>query len=238
MASAATRYRKRTSGKRQRQEPVEDRPAPFPPDFPPERTGRPSTYKDEYARQALKLCEMGATDSELAEFFQTSITTLQRWKATRPEFHAACKTGKDAADERIKSALYHRAAGYTYDSEKVFQHQGVIVRAPTQEHVPPDVTAAIFWLKNRKPDEWRDVNRHEHMHRGPEALESLSAQSLAVMVAQQFKALGVDPNEAARLLGSGGADIIDVTPAAPDAAPDLLDVASGDDDALGDESAT
>jgi hypothetical protein len=118
--------------------------------------GRPSAYKPEFAAQARKLCELGATDFEIAKFFEIHISSLYRWKATYSEFSDALKAGKQAADDRVEHSLFHRAVGYTFESEKVFQFQGQIVRAATTEHVPPDATAAIFWLKNRKPAEWRD----------------------------------------------------------------------------------
>lgn len=118
--------------------------------------GRPSDYSPDYVEQATKLCELGATDEDLAGFFKVNRTTIWRWAQAHEEFCNALKVGKKAADERVASSLYHKAIGYTFDSEKVFQHQGEIVRAPVKEHVPPDTTAAIFWLKNRRPDEWRD----------------------------------------------------------------------------------
>lgn len=118
---------------------------------------RPTLYKAEFAEQARKLCELGATDEEVADFFKVSARTVYRWQAVNEEFCQALKAGKVSADDRVERSLYHRAVGYTYDSEKVFQHQGDVVRASTREHVPPDTTAAIFWLKNRRPGEWRDV---------------------------------------------------------------------------------
>lgn len=126
------------------------------------KLGRPSSYKPEYATEARKLCELGATDIDLADFFEVSDRTIYRWAAEFPDFCQALKAGKDVADERVERSLYHKAVGYTFDSEKVFQHQGVIVRTKTREHVAPDTTAAIFWLKNRKSAEWRDVSRTEH----------------------------------------------------------------------------
>lgn len=128
--------------------------------------GRPTGYEPSFAVQAKKLCELGATDIEVADFFEVSDRTVYRWQLKYPEFCQALKAGKEAADERVERSLYHRATGYTFDSEKVFQHQGSIVRAKTREHVPPDTTSMIFWLKNRRPEQWRDkteqVVRHEH----------------------------------------------------------------------------
>jgi len=124
--------------------------------------GRPTDYKPEYAEQAAKLCELGATDQELAEFFKVETRTIYRWKHSHGEFCQAVMCGKDAADERVVRALYNRAVGYTFESEKVFQHQGEIIRAPTLEHVAPDPSAAMNWLKNRQPDKWRDKQDVEH----------------------------------------------------------------------------
>jgi len=122
---------------------------------------RPTDYKAEYAEQARKLCQLGATDKELADFFEVSDRTIYRWQIKHDEFCQALKAGKDSADERVERSLYHKATGYTFESEKVFQHQGEIVRAAVTEHVPPDTTAMIFWLKNRRPDVWRDRREQE-----------------------------------------------------------------------------
>lgn len=123
---------------------------------------RPTKFKPEYVGQAEKLCRLGATDEEVADFFGVSVRTVYRWQGEHEAFCHALKAGKSEADERVERSLYHKAVGYTFDSEKVFQHQGVIVRAETREHVPPDTTAAIFWLKNRKPAEWRDRRELDH----------------------------------------------------------------------------
>lgn len=126
--------------------------------------GRPSSYREEFAKQAGKLCKLGATDREIAEFFGVVERTVSNWKAAHPKFLQALKTGKAEADERVERSLYHKAIGYTFSSEKIFMPAGAKkpVRAATVEHVPPDTTACIFWLKNRRPDEWRDKREHEH----------------------------------------------------------------------------
>ena len=64
----------------------------------------------------------------------------------------------------VERSLYSRAVGYSFNSEKIFCNKdGEVTRVPIVEHVPPDVTAQIFWLKNRKPTEWRDVQQMEHV---------------------------------------------------------------------------
>jgi hypothetical protein len=126
--------------------------------------GRPSDYCPEFAGQAAKLCELGATEFDLSEFFKVSLPTIWRWRTSIPEFCSAVAVGKNTADDRAEMSLYHRAIGYSYNSEKVFQFQGEIIRAPIVEHVPPDVGALSLWLKNRRPKEWRDRSEVEHNH--------------------------------------------------------------------------
>ena len=123
---------------------------------------RPTKYKPEFCKKARALCQRGATDIELADAFEVSLATIYRWRNSEPEFCEAVKAGKDAADDRVERSLYQRAVGYTFESEKVFQYQGVIVRADTREHVPPDPGAAFNWLKNRRGEQWRDKREIEH----------------------------------------------------------------------------
>lgn len=123
--------------------------------------GRPSSYKPEYAKQAERLCLLGATDQEMADFFEVHVATIHRWKHDYPEFCDALKSGKESADERVERSLYQRAIGYEQDEVKIFMPGGASepVYAPYRAKVAPDVTAAIFWLKNRRAAQWRDV-RH------------------------------------------------------------------------------
>ena len=118
--------------------------------------GRPSDYKPEYAQTAQQLCANGATDSRLADEFGVSIATIKNWAARYPEFLAARKTGKEVADEAVELSLYQRAMGYEHDEVDIRVVEGQIIETPIRKHYAPDPTAMIFWLKNRKPKEWRD----------------------------------------------------------------------------------
>lgn len=141
-----------------------DRDEGLPTDVPSENAapvGRPSLFKPEYIEQAAKLCLLGATDIEIARFFGICVDTLNNWKIKYPDFVASIKTAKGEADERVERSLYQKATGYTFESEKIFQYDGRVVRAKTIEHVPPSDTAMIFWLKNRRPEQWRDIQKHE-----------------------------------------------------------------------------
>lgn len=126
--------------------------------------GRPSKYSEAFAAQAAKLCELGATDKDLADFFKVSLPTIWRWSNAHQEFCSAIKVGKGEADDRVERSLFHRANGYTHEAVKIFMPAGRAepVYAKFQEHVPPDTTACIFWLKNRRPEQWREKVDHEH----------------------------------------------------------------------------
>jgi hypothetical protein len=118
--------------------------------------GRPSKYKEEYAEQAKKLAEHGFTDEEMADFFKVCVSTLYLWKTKHIQFSDAIKIGGSPCDDRVERSLYQRATGYIIKSEKVFNASGTVLRAETFEHIPPDTGAAIFWLKNRRKEQWRD----------------------------------------------------------------------------------
>jgi hypothetical protein len=118
--------------------------------------GRPTKYQEEFPAQAAKLCKLGATDRELADFFQVTESTLNLWKIKYPEFSESLKLGKDEADKRVEHSLFHRATGYSHPDVHVSNFQGAVTLTPIIKHYPPDSTACIFWLKNRKPEEWRD----------------------------------------------------------------------------------
>lgn len=123
-----------------------------------EGAGRKSTYDPKYAAQADKLCRMGATDIELADFFDIEVRTLYRWKHDHEAFGQAIRAGKDALDDRVERSLYNRAVGYSYEAVKIFMPAGAKepVYAPYREHVPPEPGAALNWLKNRRADVWRE----------------------------------------------------------------------------------
>jgi hypothetical protein len=81
------------------------------------------------------------------------------WQGQFPDFLESCKLGQQAANLRVERSFYERAVGY--DSEKVFQFEGGIIRAPIREHVPPDPRAAEFRLRNREPGRWKDAKQVE-----------------------------------------------------------------------------
>lgn len=128
---------------------------------------RPTDYREEYCEQVEKLCKLGATDAEIADFFEVAESTINLWKLEYSEFSESIKRGKTLADANVADRLYQRAMGYTHDAVKIFptggekenedgiKEKGPLV-VPYKEHYPPDTAAAIFWLKNRQRKKWRD----------------------------------------------------------------------------------
>lgn len=121
--------------------------------------GRPSKYREEFDTQAYKLCLLGATDAQLADFFGVSTQTINSWKNKHPTFLDALNAGKHEADAKVAESLYHRALGYSHKDVSISNYRGQVTITPITKHYPPDTTACIFWLKNRDREHWRD--RHE-----------------------------------------------------------------------------
>lgn len=128
--------------------------------------GRPTKYDEAHNKKAYKLSLLGATDIELADFFEVSEDTIYEWKKVHPEFSEAIKRGKNQADSEVANKLYKRATGYQHEDVDIKMFEGQIIQTPLVKHYPPDTTAAIFWLKNRQPKKWRDKQDIDHTTNG------------------------------------------------------------------------
>lgn len=116
-------------------------------------------YHDDWA---WSLAAMGATDDEIALSIGVSVRTIHRWKKGHPSFEKALSEGKGVSDAKVIRSLYKRATGYEYTEEKKiveYDKEGNIKPIKvekTTKHIPPDVGAQCFWLKNRQRDSWQD----------------------------------------------------------------------------------
>lgn len=107
----------------------------------------------------------GRTEAEIAEKFGINPSTFTRWKQSHKEFRTSLNAGRALPDDKVERSLFERATGYNNpNAVKIFMPQGAAspVYAPFTEHYPPDVTACIFWLKNRRPEKWREKQEVEH----------------------------------------------------------------------------
>lgn len=99
----------------------------------------------------------GLTDEQIAKNIGISRASLYEWKKKEVDISDALKKGKEIVDFEVENALLKKALGYTItlNKQKVTK-DGDVVDITEEVHVPPDTTAQIFWLKNRKPNNWKD----------------------------------------------------------------------------------
>lgn len=133
--------------------------------------GRPASYKPAFAARAAELCSRGATNFELGQEFGVTTSTIWRWTVAHADFRSAVHGAKEAFDDRVERSLAERAIGYSYDSQKVFCHLGIVTKADIVEHIPPDVGAAKLWLTNRRPKDWAETTKQELTGKDGKAIE-------------------------------------------------------------------
>lgn len=101
----------------------------------------------------------GLIDKQIAHNMGVAWSTLKIWKNRFPELAEAISKSKEVADREVENALYKRALGYwVTETETTTFSDGTTKTTEKRRHIVPDTTAQIFWLKNRKPDEWREKN--------------------------------------------------------------------------------
>lgn len=86
-------------------------------------------------------CLDGLIDKQIYKNMGISRTTFYKWKSENSEFADLLKRGKEIADREVENALFKSATGFI---------------GPDDKYYPPNTTAQIFWLKNRKKDDWKD----------------------------------------------------------------------------------
>jgi transcriptional regulator with XRE-family HTH domain len=113
-------------------------------------------------------CRDGLTEEQIAKNLGIGVSTLSKYKVEHIELIEALKRGKEVVDIQVENALFKRALGYKYEEvtrENVYNKETeeyeMIVTKKVVKEVQPDTTAQIFWLKNRKPAEWRDKQEIE-----------------------------------------------------------------------------
>lgn len=95
----------------------------------------------------------GLTNAQIAHNIGINPDTLYTWMKRFPDVSESLKRGKEVVDRQVENALFKSAIGYMYEEETVTNAGDVVT---TRKYAKPNTTAQIFWLKNRKPDTWRD----------------------------------------------------------------------------------
>ncbi|MDF2873342.1 MAG: transposase [Sporomusa sp.] len=134
----------------------------------------------------------GLTDEQIASNIGITRTTLYEWKKLYPDISDALKRGKEVVDIQVENALLKRALGYQFTEvtrERVYnestqKHKFEITKKVVKE-VQPDTTAQIFWLKNRKPAEWRDRKEIDANIRRNDPFEGLTREQLLKIAGEE-----------------------------------------------------
>lgn len=149
--------------------------------------GRPTLYRPEYDAQAAKLCELGATNKDLAEFFDVSERTIEEWQVRIESFAVASRVGKIHADEKVKVSAYKLAKGYTYVEQQAIKvktgpHSEEVKIVEVERHVPPNAMMQAKWLAVRGNKEFAEKTHVEHsgkIETQPLDLKGLTDEQLA-----------------------------------------------------------
>lgn len=117
------------------------------------RKSKYDTHVKPYLNEIQGWAMSGLTDEQIADNLSIGTSTLHEYKKKYPEFLESLKKGKDIADAQVVNALHRSATGFSYCEDSTNAIGDVV---SLQKYAKPNTTAAIFWLKNRKPDQWRD----------------------------------------------------------------------------------
>lgn len=144
------------------------------------KRGRKSKYHTHVYHRLEEIghwCREGLTEEEICKRLGVSVSAFNNYKNEYSELMEALKVNREIADYRVEDALYMRAIGYEYEEETweefeierpYLKEDGTIVKTElrltkkVKKKQAPDTTAQIFWLKNRRPDKWRDKQELEH----------------------------------------------------------------------------
>lgn len=125
----------------------------------------------------------GLTDEQIAHNMGIRTSTLYNWKNKYLEISESLKKGKEVVDVEVENALLKRALGYDYNEVTEIRENGIVTqRKIVKKHVIPDVTAQIFWIKNRKPDIWRDIKKIDSNLNFTNPFEDISTDDIKKLI--------------------------------------------------------
>lgn len=157
--------------------------------------GRPTLYNKKLHPMLGKLlAEQGMTDEQISSELGVSTQTYYNWQNKYREFLESIRDGKENKDAMVENALFQRATGVVVKAQKpvvVSQGQGlgsVVELVEYEDRMPPDPTSMIFYLKNRRPDRWRDKQELEHS--GDIGIVPMTREERAARIAKLEEELG------------------------------------------------
>jgi hypothetical protein len=154
-------------------------------------------FRNDFSRQVYYLTRLGARMSDVAEFFGVMPATVHAWGESNEDFQRAVREGSTMFGMKVAETLGQRALGYDYTETETAEHMdrnGHIrtLTKVTHKHMPPDVTAIIFYLKNRHRDQWADVNRVEvDTHMTVDVVERMDLTVLTAAEREMVKSIAI-----------------------------------------------
>lgn len=152
--------------------------------------GRPTKYNAQFhPGWGEALASKGLTNPQMADKMGIAESTFIKWMAEHEEFSVAIKRGREDPDNLVEKSLFEMATGYSYNTEKalvVSDGKDIgshVEKVSVHETIPPNPTSMIFWLKNRRPDKWRDGQTNLNLNLNKDA-ENLSDEEEALYRAQ------------------------------------------------------
>lgn len=146
-------------------------------------------YKQWLTKEGLILIEGwardGLTDIQIAKKIGISKQTFYDWQKRYPDFSDSLKKGKEIVDRQVENALLKKALGYSYkECTEITDAEGKVSIKTITKYVIPDTAAQIFWLKNRKPNEWREKQEIKQINIEPKQdnLSQLTDEELRQLI--------------------------------------------------------
>ncbi len=160
--------------------------------------GRRTLYDpDRHPFLAARYARDGCIDVEIAKRLGIVVSTLYVWKRKFPEFSEAIKVNKEIVDYEVEDSLLKRAKGFEYEETEIAVNEDGKKKhiKKIKKMVPPDVTAQIFWLKNRQKEKWRDTNHQEHTGKdgGPIEVSNLTPDQRQKRIKELLAKKGKQP---------------------------------------------
>lgn len=125
------------------------------------KRGRKTDFTQEKAHKIVELFKAGKTEEEVSRILGIHVNTLYNWKLKNAEFLWAVREAKEVADDLVEAALFTRAVGFEHKSVKIMSYEGHSFEHEYTERVPPDTNAAYIWLRNRRPEKWKEKSELE-----------------------------------------------------------------------------
>ncbi|WP_289024345.1 terminase [uncultured Salegentibacter sp.] len=171
-----------------------------------EGEGRPSKYEESMNDLAYKYCLLGATDAQLGKLFDVDERTINNWKKQHPSFFQSITQGKEISDLEVAQSLYKGTQDRIVTEQQAFKVKEVswneegkrieterIELVDIEKTIPGDFRNQQFWLKNRRPKNWRDTQNIDHTTGGEKLNKQLDLSKLSV---EELKSLQELQNKA------------------------------------------